>query len=75
MVYYFSVSTIVDPSKEGPEQKSPMLSFLIRLCWDSHFFRNTIPYVKLNEVSFGDRNVCAHLLIGIGCEKNITYTQ
>ena len=51
---------------------SPMFSFLIRPCWDSLVtFCSLITYVKFDEVSFGDQNVCAHSLIattGIRCK-------
>ena len=48
---------------------SPMLSSLIRLCWESWVnFCSSITYVKFYKVSFGGQNVYAHSLIGIRCK-------
>ena len=71
MVYYFSLSTTVDPLKGGPGQISPMLSFLMLPCRDPQVIFE-IKYLMLNltkTVSLDGLNVPHHSLIGLDVTK------
>ena len=65
----FYVSTIYEPFEGGPRDKylhaflfnTALLGFL-------GYFLQLNNLWQILQVSFGDRNVCAHLLIGIRCE-------
>ena len=55
---------------EGGHGENISNAFLLRTYWDSQVFCNLIPYIQFNKVSFDRRNVRAHLLSGIRCEKD-----
>ena len=55
---------------------SPMPFSLLRVCWDLQVILQLHTFMlNFNKGSLCGRNVCAHSLISISCEKNISQTE